>query len=390
MRVLVLTDDQVGPQMAGSALRAWELSRVLIGAGHDVVLAGADGSAHPEGHGPEIVRRPRWRWAEAVLAPAWCLPPRAFLGNHLLVVDGITPLLAELDVSPSSATVARRRRTAASRLPLVAARADAILVGGREQAAWWSDRLAGRPDVPFLHVPFGVPDADPPNEIGRVDGVPEGWSIVLWWGGVWPWLDLDTLLAARARLGAVRVSVVVPTAGRPGATFAPFSAGDLMAAARRHGLQSPQVVPLERWIPYADRHRVLNRSTILAVLHRSGTEADLSFRTRALDGLWAGVPLLLSEGGEVAEIAHQGGWGAVVPPGNVDLTSAAMDLLLGERSQSRCRASLSVQRDGWRWSVVAQPLVEALPRLPATLRSGLAPAAFRAASVLARPSKEPA
>ena len=376
--------------MAGSALRAWELARVLIGTGHDVVLAGADGSAHPEGHGPKIVRKPRWGWAEAVLAPAWCLPPRAFVGNHLLVVDGITPLLAELDSSPSSATVVRRRRTAASRLPLVAARADAILVGGDEQAAWWSDRLAGRPDVPLLQVPFGIPDANPPDEIGRVDGVPEGWSIILWWGGVWPWLDLDTLLAARARLGAARVSVVVPTAGRPGSAFAGFSTSDLMEAAQRHGLQSPQVVPLERWIPYANRHRVLNRSTILAVLHRAGTEADLSFRTRAFDGLWAGVPLLLSEGGEVAAIAHRGGWGAVVPPGDVNLTSAAMDLLLGQRSQSRCRASLYDQRDGWRWSVVAQPLVEALPSLPATPRSGLAPAAFRAAAVLARPSKEPA
>ena len=390
MRVLVLTDDRVGPQMAGSALRAWELARVLVGTGHDVVLAGAEGSAHPEGHGPEIVPKPRWRWAEAVLAPAWCLPPRAFLGNHLLVVDGITPLLAELDASPPSATVVRRRRTAASRLPLVAARADAILVGGDEQAAWWSNRLAGRPEVPLLHVPFGIPDADPSDEIDPVDGVPEGWSIVLWWGGVWPWLDLETLLAARARLGTARVSVVVPTAGRPGTAFAPFSAADLMAAAQRHGLRSPQVVPLDRWVPYADRHRVLNRSAIVAVLHRPGAEADLSFRTRALDGLWAGVPLLLSAGGEVAAIARRGEWGAVVPPGDVDLTSAAMDLLLGERNQSRCRASLDEQRDGWRWSVVAQPLVEALPRLPASPRSGLGPAAIRAASVLARPSKESA
>ena len=133
MKILMLTDDRVGPRMAGSALRAWELARVLIGAGHDVVLSGAEGSAHPEGHGPTVVRTPHWRWAEAVVAPAWCLPPRAFLGTHLLVVDGITPLLSELDASPPSARVVRRRRTAASRLPLVAARADAILVGGDEQ-----------------------------------------------------------------------------------------------------------------------------------------------------------------------------------------------------------------------------------------------------------------
>jgi len=386
----MLTDDRVGPQMAGSALRAWELARVLIGAGHDVVLSGAEGSAHPEGHGPKVVCTPPWRWAEAVVAPAWCLPPRAFLGTHLLVVDGINPLLAELDASPSSARVVRRRRTAASRLPLVAARADAILVGGDEQAAWWSDHLVERPNVPLLHVPFGIPDADPPDAGGRIEGVPDGWSVVLWWGGVWPWLDLDTLLAARAQLGAARISVVVPTANRPGGSFPGFSAGDLSAAAQRHGLRPPQVVALDQWVPYAERHRILNRSAIVTVLHRPGAEADLSFRTRALDGLWAGVPLLLSEGGALAAVAHRGGWGAVVPPGDVDLASAAMDLLLGERSQSRCRASLEEQRDGWRWSVVVEPLVEALPKLPATPRSGLVPAALRAAAVLARPATRPA
>jgi len=389
LRILLLTDDRVGPQMAGSALRAWELARALIGADHDVELSAADGSTHPEGHGPKIVHTPRWRWADAVVAPAWCLPPRAFLGNHLLVVDGITPLLAELDASPSSTRVVRRRRTAASRLPLAAARADAILVGGDKQAAWWSQRLAERPDVPLLHVPFGIPDTNPPDEPGRIDGVPDGWSVVLWWGGVWPWLDLETLLAARARLGADPISVVVPTGKRPGAGFNGFSAGNLSAAARRHGLQSPQVVALDHWVPYADRHRILNRSAIVTVLHHPGAEADLSFRTRALDGLWAGVPLLLSEGGALAAEARRGGWGAVVPPGDVDLASAAMDLLLGERSQSRCRASLEEQRDDWRWSVVAQPLIEALPKLPAASRSGLGPAAIRAASVLARPARKP-
>jgi hypothetical protein len=150
------------------------------------------------------------------------------------------------------------------------------------------------------------------------------------------------------------------------------------------------VVALDQWVPYAERHRILNRSAIVTVLHHPGAEADLSFRTRALDGLWAGVPLLLSEGGALAAVAHRGGWGAVVPPGDVDLASAAMDLLLGERSQSRCRASLEEQRDGWRWSVVVEPLVEALPKLPATSRTGLVPAALRVAAVLARPAKRPA
>jgi hypothetical protein len=381
---LVLTDDRVGPVMAGSALRAWELARVILAAGHDVVLAAASGSRHPEGHGPAVVEDPPWRWAEALVSPPWCLPPRAFFGSHLLVIDGITPLLAELSASPSSPVVRRRRRTAAARLPLVAARADAILVAGAAQAAWWSEVVGARSDVPLIPVPFGIADTDPPPESCAIEGVPDDWLVVLWWGGVWPWLDLDTLLAARARLGPAKVSLVVPTAVRPAAEIAPMSATNLSAAASRHGLTAPEVVALERWIPYAERHGVLNRSSLVAVLHRPGEEANLSFRTRALDGLWACVPLLLSTGGIVAEVARKEGWGGVVPPGDVHLAAAAMELLLTERAQARCRAKLAEHRNDWRWSVVARPLIEVMTLLPTAPRRGLAPAMLRAAAALAR------
>ncbi len=382
MKVLVVTDDRVGPVMAGSALRAWELSRVLLGAGHDVVLAGAAGSSHPEGHGPPVVANARWRGVDAVVGAPWSLPPRAFVGSHLLVVDGATPLLAELAASPFSPTVRKRARTAAARLPLVAARADAVVAAGPAQVAWWSERFSRRPGVPVIDVPFGIPDTDPPLERDEIEGVPHGWSVILWWGGVWPWLDLDTLLAARALLGSTSVSLVVPTATRPGSDTSVFSSAELLAAARRHGLHPPAVVPLERWVPYAERHRILNRASLLAVLHKPGPEADLSFRTRALDGLWAGVPLLVSEGGAVAEWARIGGWGGVVPTHAVDATAAAMDLLLGRREQERCRRALAAHREAWRWSHVGQPLCEALTELPVASRRALLPAAVDAAATL--------
>ena len=37
-----------------------------------------------------------------------------------------------------------------------------------------------------------------------------------------------------------------------------------------------------------------------------------------------------------SRIAGSGGWGAVVPPGDPTLAAAAIDLLLGARSQERC------------------------------------------------------
>jgi glycosyltransferase involved in cell wall biosynthesis len=336
-----------------------------------------------------VVTRPPWRWAEAVVAPAWCLPPRSFLGRHLLVVDGATPLLAELSVLPDSAEIKQRRLTAAARLPLVAARADAILAAGDRQAEWWQQRLhKHRPEVPVLPVPFGIPDQPPPAERDEVPGVPPSWAVVLWWGGVWPWLDLETLIEARARLGKVPVSIVVPTAPRPGGSALGFSEDDLLDLADRHGLQPPQVVPLAHWLPYHQRHRILHRTTLLAVLHHPGREAELSFRTRALDGVWAGVPLLVSEGGAVARLTRENQWGGVVPTRSPEAAAAALETLITEQEQLRCRRALAATRERWRWSRVAEPLITALPKLPVIRRRPLPAPALAALAILSR-IKEP-
>ena len=384
MRVLVLTDDVVGPAMAGSAYRAWELASALERAGHEVSIAGAPGSHPPTDDGPVLVDRPTWSEADAVVAPPWSLPLRAFVPGHLLIVDGITPLLAELDSMPPSVAVERRRRTAAARLPLVAARADAILTGGPNQVEWWSEQIRGRFGFPFLNVPFGIPDRPPEPDAGSIPSVPPSWAVVLWWGGVWPWLDLQTLLAARARLGSAPVSVVVPTAARPDGAATGITTDELYEMARSHDLKPPRVVALEHWIPYHDRHIILNRASLVAVLHRASEEAALSFRTRVLDAVWAGVPVLLSEGGEASRQARENGWGGVVGSGDVHATAAAMELLLGEREQARCRFAISRCRNNWTWSRVAEPLVSVLDELPSVPRRPLAPAVLRAALALRR------
>jgi glycosyltransferase involved in cell wall biosynthesis len=375
VRVLVATDDRLGPAMAGSALRAWEIATALKRAGHEVRVAGGAGSTAP-GPGPIVVDRPAWRWPDVVVAAPWSLPPRAFATARRLVIDGATPLLAELAMMPPLPEVLHRRRTAAARLPMVRARADALMVAGAAQLRWWTRVLGrARPDLPILDVPFGVPDDAAGAGTAGIPGVPSHHAVILWWGGVWPWLDLDTLLAARARLGAAPVSVVVPVGARPGSQQgAAFGPGDLHELASHHGLGPPRVVGLEHWVPYAERHRLLNRAALLAVLHRDGPEAELCFRTRALDGLWAGVPLLLSEGGAVAELARRHGWGGVVRPGDVRGVAAAVELLLAQREQQRCRANLERARQHWTWSRLVEPLAELLPRLPSTPRTPLASA----------------
>ena len=371
--------------MAGSALRAWEMGRVLELSGFETRIEAAPGSLAP-GEGPKIVEWGEGGWGDVLLTPPWSLRPRDFMNSaRRLIIDGVTPLPAELDAMPQNEEVIRRRLRAAARIPLALARADALLVAGKAQRRWWQKHLGRRrAELPVLDLPFGIPEEEAGDEVAELPGLPPDHAVILWWGGVWPWLDLETLLAARARLGRRKLSLVVPVGVRPGASRSSFGPDELKAAMARHHLRPPELIGLETWYPYARRSALLNRASILTVLHHEGEEARLSFRTRAMDGIWAGVPLLLSEGGEVAELVRAGGWGAVTRPGDVASTAAALDLLLSERHQMRCRQALEEAREHWRWSRLIQPLIELLPELPACRRDTLIPAALRSLFLLSR------
>jgi hypothetical protein len=306
-----------------------------------------------------------------VVGAPWQLPARAFAGRHILVMDGVRPYLAELDAVPADDAVGRACRAARGRLALAAARADAVLVAGEAQRRWWRERLGTRSAVPLLELPDGIPDRDPPAERDEVAGIPADWAIVLWWGGAWPWLDLDTLLAARAALGKVPLAVVVPTAPRPagpGAADGRLTKADLRAAQRRFELAPPQLFALDQWLPYDQRHRLLHRTSLIAALDRPLPAATLGLRARVMDGVWAGVPLLVTRGGESARLVEDNHWGAVVPAGDPERLAAVLEVVLAEREQLRFRANLAASRERWRWTTLAEPLARLLRELPTTGR----------------------
>jgi len=371
MRVLIRTDDRIGERMAGSALRAWEMARALQFYRFEVRIEAAEGSVAP-GPGPEIGEKITGFRPEVVIVAPWSLRTSDLLGSHLLIIDGVTPLPAELAMFQQTETIRTRSLRARSRIPLALARADALLVAGKNQRKCWLEILGSRrAELPIIDVPFGIPQSPPSDEMEEIPGVPPGNAVILWWGGVWPWLDLETLLAARALLGRRKVSLVIPVASRPGSLSAVFSLEELQQAKKRHSLRGSEVVPLKTWVPYMHRDRVLNRASVLAVLHQPSREAELCFRTRAMDALWAGVPLLLSEGGELAELARRNAWGSVIRPGDVSSAAAALDFLLRDDFHFSCREALEKSRPHWTWRRLLQPVADLIPRLPMCSRESL-------------------
>jgi len=393
--VLVVTGDPVGPTMAGPAIRAVELARVLADAGHRVVLAAPavepvalPPSARQVAAGDAASLRAFARQAEVVVAFSAVVAEHPWLatGDAVLIVDAYDPGLLETLVRRRGEPLNAQRdwAGAAERHMVEPLRdADVVLVASERQRHLVIGMLAalGRlsprvvaedPTIESLVavVPFGTPVGPPPAPATRpltgLGGlVAPGSKVALWGGGLYDWLDPVTLVEAVARTrdeGAAAVFLAgahpTPAVGRAVLVDrARDRAGEL-------GLLGERVVFHEQWVPYDERVDWLADAEIGVSLHHAHVETEFAFRTRILDYLWARLPVVCTEGDHWSTIVAERDLGVVVPPDDVDAVAEALDRLLSTSADDRHaraeRAALVAAEHVW--PTVAKPLLDACAR----------------------------
>ena len=88
----------------------------------------------------------------------------------------------------------------------------------------------------------------------------------------------------------------------------------------------------ETWVPYDERQNYLLEADAGASTHGFTLETTLAFRTRILDYLWTGLPMVLTEGDSFAELVEREELGVAVPPDDVDALAKALELMLSTPS----------------------------------------------------------
>ena len=123
------------------------------------------------------------------------------------------------------------------------------------------------------------------------------------------------------------------------------------------GLTGKHVFFRPGWVPYQQRHNFLADADIGVSLHFDHVETVYSFRTRVLDYLWAGLPMILTAGDEMADLAAAEGFGVVVNYEDPDGVAAALLRLAADSELRRSygQRALEVSRR-FRWGVVVEPL----------------------------------
>lgn len=376
-RVALVCSEPIGAAMGGIGVRYVEMARHLVAEGFDVRLlspaspesAAATGLPAGVARRYEPERRGDWLGDREVVVV------QGQLGNDFvlddpglpLVVDLYDPWLVEnLAYAPELGLAPYRNDHRSWVLQL--GRGDLFLCASEAQRLFYLGFLAalGRlnprrfeldPTLGGLMaaVPFGCTVGEP------VERLPSSAPRRLLFGGLYDWYDIDTLVAALERLRAPSWRLVVVRSANPDST-PQRQLARLEEASRRRGWRDERIELVER-VPADRRRELFAASDLLVAPHAASLETDLSFRTRFLEALAAGCPVVATRGGALArEVARRdAGW--VVPEGDPQALAAAIDEVLagGPEIEARRRRGLALAAEQ-SWPRALAPLVDFLRR----------------------------
>jgi glycosyltransferase involved in cell wall biosynthesis len=389
-RVLVITGDPIGVKLAGPAIRAWNIADALSADNEVTLMSMTSIEELPapfalvclhEGNHRGFAR---WEaWADVIIFQGHAMDafPAIERSAKVVVIDIYDPIhLEQLEQSRElpravwnghveDATVSLNRQLA---------RGDFFICASERQRIFYLGQLAalGRispasyaddPDLSRLIavVPFGLSRERPTHERpvlkGVLPGIEQDSKLLLWSGGLYNWFDPLTLIRAVESLARRRPNVRLFFQG----TKHPHPGVPEMAVVRACRELAESLGVLDRfvffnasWVDYADRQNYLLEADAGVSTHFSHIETTMSFRTRILDYLWAGLPIVSTEGDVFAELVEREQLGIVVDEKDPHALADALErILFDEEFGVACRANVARVREDFYWDTVLEPLV---------------------------------
>ena len=388
--VLIISHDIVGARMAGPGIRYYHLARVLSKSFDTILAVPSEVSSDNLSERFRVVQYTRHDWgsiaplagaAETIILPSDIASDFVQIaeGRAHLVIDGYDPLLAEWlalhqDKTPQEKMVWwKRRMEDLTRQYLVG---DFFICASERQRDWWLGLLEAQGRInpytfeedPALRtlvdvVPYGLPDSVPQKSKQVVKGVWPGIDldakVILWGGGLWPWLDPLTAIRAVAKIWQQRrdVHLIFPGTKHPNPWMegTPTHTEAARELAEEKGLLDKAVF-FGEWVPYEDWPNVLLESDVALTLHYDTLETRLAFRSRVLDYIWAGLPTVATEGDATSDLISAQDLGAVVGYEDVEGVATAMLRLL-EMPRESFEERFDAARRRLTWERAAQPLI---------------------------------
>jgi GT2 family glycosyltransferase/glycosyltransferase involved in cell wall biosynthesis len=391
-RVLIVTGDPIGTKMAGPAIRAYNMAQALSTVSR-VTLASFGGVE--EGYtvpfqlehvrlGDQGHMRRLEEEADVIVFQglAMALFEAIEKTSKIVVADIYDPMhLEQLEQARGQGEQEWRRAVsdATAVLNQQLARGDFFLAASERQRHLFIGQLAalgrinplnyeGNPDLSGLiaTVPFGLSSEPPVHEKrvlkGVLPGIDDDDKVLLWSGGLYNWFDPHTLIRAVAKLAETHPDVKLFFQGtkhpHPGVPEMEIVSTSRTLAAQLD-VDDRNVFFNASWVDFADRQNYLLEADVGVSTHFEHIETTFSFRTRILDYLWAGLPIVVTAGDHFAELVEREQLGVVVPAEDVQALATALEkALYDEAFIAAARANVVRVAARFRWESVLKPLVD--------------------------------
>ena len=363
-------------------MRHWEISTALSQAGLRVTLATTqpmpaslpptafpivDFSSPGNGHQATALRH------AAIMVQGGALRDCPWLREigRPIVADMITPFHIE-NIQTSQDDFQRSLSIITDSL----CKADFYVCGNERQRIYWLgmltalDRLSKTQrdrDPEFRKlidvVGFGIPAEEPvarkPALKGVVPGIHRGDFVLTWFGGIWDWLDPMPLVHGVCAAYKVNPRIKLFFSMYRKANDQPTqTAQRVRNLAIQLGALDKCIFFSDLPVPFDDRADFLLDSDMGVILQSPNFETQISARTRAMDYLWANLPILINRGDEIAEIVEPHGLGLVLNSSDASEICRSLLAYAGNASHSEAaRQAIREQKARFQWSRMVQPLV---------------------------------
>jgi glycosyltransferase involved in cell wall biosynthesis len=389
-RISLISYDIVGKKMAGPGIRFYEFAKILAKYMDvtlhtpnkvDIDIEGVKLKHYNTKNYSSLARS--IENADVILIQGHILYYFPFLKNFSgkIIVDLYNPFNLESLEMYKESRIAERIRIDQSNnhiIKLQLAIGDFFICASEKQRDYWTGMLSAMGRInPFSYdadntlrtlidvVPFGIP-SEPPKRSGAsitsvIPNINEGDKILLWGGGIWNWLDPITTIKAlwetardRDDLKLLFMGIKHPDPKLPEMK----KCLDAIKLSKELGLYNDKVF-FNEWTPYDMRQTMLLESDAGLSIHQERIETEFSFRTRVLDYIWAGLPVITTEGDSIAKMVKEENIGEVVKYDNTTQLARVMESMMVNKSlQDIFRKNIKKIRSRFFWENVTRPLVK--------------------------------
>lgn len=216
-------------------------------------------------------------------------------------------------------------------------------------------------------LPFGLSDTEPAftNKEMVYDLFPsikKDDKIVLWGGGIWNWFDALSVVKAIEQISQIRSDIKLVFMGAKNKSFDDLQDKSLQAVleyCKKNKLENKCIFLNYSWVPYKERANFLLSADICVSTHFDCEETYYSFRTRMLDYLWANKPIVCTEGDVFSKLISKHKLGKIVGYENVDdIEKAILELVDQTDLYTKIEKNIRDFKNSFSWKNVTKELIQ--------------------------------